>query len=411
MSNMKKQRRSFTEEYRREAAGLVIDTGRTISAVAKELNLGEQTLGTWVKKERSRRGLDGEPTGALDESEREELKRLRKEVFELREDNRFLGKHSVLLRVEATSVERFELMHALKDEFALTRMAALLQVSKSGYYAWRHRQTTGPSPRAAAQRARDQKVAKVFNDSHQTYGAPRVTAQLAREGSPADQKTVAASMLRQGLEGISPRKFTPVTTIPGVDTYHLPDRVHRQWDQGTVDKVWISDITYLRTTEGWLYLCAVRDGCSRRVLGWALDSVQNTDLVERALRMAKTLRGQIPGQVVFHADRGSQFTSAQLHEVAVELDLLPSVGRTGVCWDNAMSESFWSTLKTEFYDRYRWATRADAKQKVAWWIEDFYNRRRLHSSLGMVPPVEFEQKLRGQQERVEQHRTVLTLAA
>ncbi|MGP9728744.1 IS3-like element ISAar26 family transposase [Glutamicibacter sp. AOP3-A1-12] len=411
MSNMKKQRRSFTEEYRREAAGLVIDTGRSISAVAKELNLGEQTLGTWVKKERSRRGLDGEPTGALDESEREELKRLRKEVFELREDNRFPGKSGLLLRVEATSVERFELMHALKDEFALTRMAALLHVSKSGYYAWKQRQTAGPSARAAAQRERDAKVAKVFNDSHQTYGAPRAAAQLAREGSPADPKTVAASMLRQGIEGISPRRFTPVTTIQGVDTYHLPDRVHRQWDQGALDKVWISDITYLRTNEGWLYLCAVRDGCSRRVLGWSLDSVQNTDLVERALRMARTLRGKIPGQVVFHADRGSQFTSAQLHEVAVELDLLQSVGRTGVCWDNAMSESFWSTLKTEFYDRYRWATRADAKQKVAWWIEDFYNRRRLHSSLGMVPPVEFEQKLRGQQERVEQHRTVLTLAA
>ena len=302
-------------------------------------------------------------------------------------------------------------MHALKDDFALTRMAALLQVSKSGYYAWRHRQTAGPSPRAAAQRERDQKVAKVFEDSHQTYGAPRVAAQLAREGSPADQKTVAASMLRQGLEGISPRRFTPVTTIPGVDTYHLPDRVHRQWDQGAVDKVWISDITYLRTTEGWLYLCAVRDGCSRRVLGWALDSVQNTDLVERALRMAKTLRGQIPGQVVFHADCGSQFTSAQLHEVAVELDLLQSVGRTGVCWDNAMQESFWSTLKTEFYDRYRWATRAEAKQKVAWWIEDFYNRRRLHSSLGMVPPVEFEQLLRGQRELVEECGAVLALAA
>ncbi|KSU66207.1 integrase [Arthrobacter sp. NIO-1057] len=173
----------------------------------------------------------------------------------------------------------------------------------------------------------------------------------------------------------------------------------------------MSDITYLRTNEGWLYLCAVRDGCSRRVLGWALDSVQNTDLVERALRMVRTLRGQIPGQVVFHADRGSQFTSAQLHEVAVELDLLQSVGRTGVCWDNAMSESFWATLKSEFYDHYRWATRTDAKRKVAWWIEDFYNRRRLHSSLGMVPPVEFEQKLHSQQERGEQHRTALTLAA
>lgn len=302
-------------------------------------------------------------------------------------------------------------MHALKDDFALTRMAALLQVSTSGYYAWRHRQTTGPSPRALAQRERDKKVAKVFKDSHQTYGAPRVAAQLAREGNAADQKTVAASMLRQGIEGISPRRFTPVTTIPGVDTYHLPDRVHRQWDQGAVDKVWISDITYLRTNEGWLYLCAVRDGCSHRVLGWALDSVQNTDLVERALRMAKTLRGQIPGQVVFHADRGAQITSAQLHEVAVELDLLQSVGRTGVCWDNAMQESFWSTLKSEFYDRYRWATRAEAKQKVAWWIEDFYNRRRLHSSLGMVPPVEFEQLLRGQQELVEECGAVLTLAA
>ncbi|GAA0190851.1 hypothetical protein GCM10009526_09740 [Glutamicibacter creatinolyticus] len=147
------------------------------------------------------------------------------------------------------------------------------------------------------------------------------------------------------------------------------------------------------------------------MLGWALDSVQNTDLVERALRMAKTLRGQIPERVVFHADRGSQFTSARLHEVVDELDLLQSVGRTGVCWDNAMSESFWSTLKSEFYDRYRWATRVEAKQKVVWWIEDFYNRRRLHSSLGMVPPVEFEQLLRGQHVLVEERKTVLTLAA
>jgi putative transposase len=303
-------------------------------------------------------------------------------------------------------------MHALKDEFALTRMAVLFQVSKSGYYVWRQRQTSGPSPRVAAQRERDAKVAKVFKESNQIYGAPRVAAQLAREGSPADQKTVAASMRRQGIEGISPRRFTPVTTIPGVDTYHLPDRVHRKWDQGALDKVWISDITYLRTDEGWLYLCAVRDGCSRRVLGWALDSVQNTDLVERALRMAKTLRGeQAPGQVVFHADRGSQFTSAQLHDVAVELDLLQSVGRTGVCWDNAMSESFWSTLKTEYFDRYRWATRAEVKRKVAWWIEDFYNRRRLHSSLGMVPPVEFEQQLRGQEALVEECGTTLTIAA
>ncbi len=126
-----------------------------------------------------------------------------------------------------------------------------------------------------------------------------------------------------------------------------------------------------------------------------MDSVQNTDLVERTLRTARTLRGENPSKVVFHADRGSQFTSTQLHEVAPELGLLQSVRRTGVCWNNAMSESFWSTLRTEFYNRCRWVTRAEAKQKVARWIDEFYNRRRLHYSLGMVPSVEFELQLRG----------------
>lgn len=302
-------------------------------------------------------------------------------------------------------------MRAEKENFSVKRMARLLKVSASGYYRWNERQLHGPSPRAVRQRARDRQVAKVFEESDQTYGAPRVAAQLHREGTMADRKTVAQSMRRQGIEGISPRKFRPVTTIPGVDTHHLPDLVKRQWDRGQLDAVWISDITYLRTREGWLYLCAVRDGCSRRVLGWAMDSVQTTDLVERALRMAYTLRGNVPADVVFHADRGAQFTSTQLWETARELGVLQSVGRTGVCWDNAMQESFWSTLKTEYFDRHVWKTRAEAKKAVAWWIEDFYNRRRLHSKIGMVPPVEFEQALKAQVALVDVEEEVLTLAA
>lgn len=303
-------------------------------------------------------------------------------------------------------------MHAEKGNFSITRMARLLNVSTSGYYKWDERRVHGPSRRAAARRARDEKIAQVFEVSHQTYGAPRVAAQLAREGVAVDRKTVADSMRRQGIEGISPRKFQPVTTIQGVDAHHLPDLVHRQWDRGRLDAVWISDITYLRTRQGWLYLCAVRDGHSRRVLGWAMDAVQNTDLVERALRMAHTLRGQVPTDVVFHADRGAQFTSTQLWDTAQELRVLQSVGRTGVCWDNAMSESFWSTLKTEFYDRKVWGTRAEAKEAVAWWIEDFYNRRRLHTRLGMVPPVEFEQAIETASRHVESpEEEVLTIAA
>lgn len=302
-------------------------------------------------------------------------------------------------------------MHVEKDNFPVKRMARLLGFSTSGYYNWTQRQAQEPSPRAANQRARDQKIAKIFEDSYETYGAPRVAAQLARDGISADQKTVADSMRRRGIEGISPRRVRPLTTIPGVGTYHLPYLVHRKWDRGRLEAIWISDITYLRTREGWLYLCAVRDGYSRRVLGWAMDSVQNTDLVERALRMAHMLRGELPADVVFHADRGAQFTSTQLWEASKELGILQSVGRTGVCWDNAMQESFWSTLKTEFFDRRVWETWVEAKARVAWWIEDFYNRRRRHSKIGMVPPTEFEQKIKARKKIISERQDVLMQAA
>lgn len=272
-------------------------------------------------------------------------------------------------------------------------MARLLGVARSGYYAWRARQGQPPGLRAAHRAHIDTSVRDAFFASDETYGAPRIHAELAAQGLPLNVKTVAVSMRRQGLEGVSPRKWRPVTTIPGVSTHAIPDRVQRCWDTGELNRVWISDITYLHTREGWLYLCAVRDACSRRVIGWAMDQAQTTDLVERALRMARTLRGQIPDGVVFHADRGTQFTSTQLYEVCQELGVAQSAGRTGVCWDNAMAESFWSTLKTEFYDRRRWATRAAAKTGVADWIERVYNRRRRHSSIGYQSPVEYEQRV------------------
>ncbi|NII86547.1 transposase InsO family protein [Corynebacterium glutamicum] len=206
-----------------------------------------------------------------------------------------------------------------------------------------------------------------------------------------DRKTVAKSMRRQGIEGISPRSWVPVTTIHGTLSHNIPDRVKRDFDTGALNRVWISDITYLKTNQGWLYLCVVRDGCSRRVLGWAMDDTQTTRLVERALRMAHTLRRGVLDGVVFHADRGTQFTSDQLYRVCQELGIAQSMGRTGVCFDNSMAESFWSTLKNEFYDRRWWATRDEVCGEVARWIEVFYNRQRRHSALGFIPPVQFEQ--------------------
>lgn len=234
-------------------------------------------------------------------------------------------------------------------------------------------------------------------------GGPRITRELAAKGVVVDRKTVAASMRRQGLEGISPSMFTPVTTIQDPAARGFADHAQRRWDQGRLDAIWISDITYLRTGEGWLYLAAVRDGHSRRVLGWAMDECQDAGLVDRALRMARTLRGDVPDDLVFHADRGTQYTSKTLFETCEELGIRQSMGRTGVCWDNAMAESFWATLKTEFYDRRSWPTRAKARREVARWIEIVFNRRRLHSSLDYTSPVAFENAIKRVQAETEEH--------
>ncbi len=302
--------------------------------------------------------------------------------------------------------EKYALMCAEKAQFPITRMALLLKVSTSGYYGWattRHRGADGlGAPPAVRARMRlDRRVRRIWVDSDRTYGYPRVHAQLAREGVLVNRKTVAASMRRQGLEGTSPRRFRPVTTLPGTRTHSIPDRCRRRWDRGRVDAVWVSDITYLRTRQGWVYLCGVKDACSRKIISTAMSTTMTTDLVEEALRRARILRGMAAGKVVIHSDRGAQFTSEQMYQCCKELKLDQSMGKTGVCWDNAMIESQWSVLKSEFYDRHEWDTPAEAIRGVEQWVYGFYNTKRLNSAIGYRTPVEFE----------DQQATALTAAA
>ena len=284
-------------------------------------------------------------------------------------------------------------MDTEKATYGVARMARLLSVSRSGYYAWSTRRAAGPSEREQRSAALSVKIKEFHAASDEVYGSPRILADLREAGETVSGKTVARLMRAGHIVGISPRRFTPVTTLPGPDPAPAPDLVKRRFDRGRLNAVWISDITYLDTDEGWLYLCAVRDGCSRRVLGWAIEDHMRTDLVEAALRQAVTLRGELPDDVVFHADRGTQFTSAQIADAATGFRVLRSMGRTGVCWDNAAAETFWSTLKTEFYNRRRWHTTAEARLAVGAWITDRYNRRRRHSSIGMLTPVRFEESL------------------
>jgi transposase InsO family protein len=283
-------------------------------------------------------------------------------------------------------------IEAEKATYTVTRMCDLLEVSRSGFYKWRKNRDGGPSSAQQRRTALDVKVAAFHKASDGVYGAPRILADLREDGETVSRKTVAASLRRQRLAGISPRTFAPITTVVDLDAPVPKDLVGRRFDTGEMDRVWTSDITYLRTGEGWLYLCAVRDGCSRRVIGWALDDHMRTDLVESALSMAVAMRGELAETVIFHADRGCQYTSAQLARFADRHNLARSVGRTGVCWDNAAAESFWATMKVEFYDRYLWPSRTAAKLAVGDWIERVYNRRRRHSSLGMITPVDYEDR-------------------
>lgn len=288
------------------------------------------------------------------------------------------------------------MIDAEKATHSITRMAELLAVSRSGYYAWAARKDAPPGPRAARTAVLTAKIRDFHAASDQVNGAPRILADLREDGESVSQKTVAKIMRANGIRGISPRPWRPVTTISDQRPHAIPDLVERRFDQGRLNLVWTSDITYLSTGQGWLYLAAVRDGCSRRVLGYAFSDSLHTDVVETALRRAVMFRDAATGPtaaVVFHADRGCQYTSTQLAAAAEELGVRLSVGRTGVCWDNAQQESFWSTLKTEFYQRHQFLTRAEAIHAVSSWIDTVYNHRRRHSALGQIPPVAFEHRI------------------
>ncbi len=277
-------------------------------------------------------------------------------------------------------------MHAEKSNHTISRMARLLEVSRSGFYAWAKRV---PSPASVRRERIEAKVAWFHGESDEVSGAPRILADLREDGEVISRKTVAKTMRRLGLRGICPKRWKTTTVTDSGDTYP-PDAANRQWDTGVLNALWVGDITYLRTWEGWLYLATVIDAHSRRVVGWAIADHMRTDLVQDALAMAITLRGGLPATVVFHADRGTQYASDQITRFAARNGITRSMGRTGVCWDNAMAESFFATLKTEFYYRRVWPTKADAAQAVGAWIEDRYNRRRRHSSIGQISPVSFE---------------------
>ena len=269
---------------------------------------------------------------------------------------------------------------------SVKRCCELFEVSKSAFY---ERKKHVPSARDISDVELTAKITAVHTESGGTYGSPRVRHELVKRGTPCGRRRVRRLMRRAGLEGRAKLRWC-TTTIPDPAAAAARDLIGRHFEPSDeLDRRYVGDITYISTWEGWAYLATVIDLASRRVVGWALAEHMRSELVEEALERAFVTRRPARG-LIFHSDRGSQYVSRDYAALARANGVVLSVGRTGVCWDNAVAESFFATIKRELIDTRAWPTRSGLHDAVFDYIEGWYNTRRLHSSLGYCSPAEYE---------------------
>ena len=280
---------------------------------------------------------------------------------------------------------RYRFVREHCKQFPVAALCRLMQVAGSGYYAWRGR---AEGSRQRANRALVTQIKAAHQQSRKTYGRRRIHAQLQRDGISCSRNRVARLMRSEGLWGRRRRAFKATT-----DSKHsfpvAPNLLARDFTASAPDQVWVSDITYLACEEGWEYLATVMDLYSRRIVGWAMQSTLERSLTLKALEMAIAQRRPAPG-LIHHSDRGVQYACADYQAALARQGMVPSMSRKGDCWDNAPKESFFGTLKCELCYHWSRPPRAEARREVFEYLEVFYNRRRLHSSLGYQSPVVFE---------------------
>jgi transposase InsO family protein len=276
----------------------------------------------------------------------------------------------------------------MKDDYSIEALCENLEVSKSGYYDWQARRDA-PGPRALRNQELAQEIAAIHERSRHTYGSPRIVMELRKDGKRHGRNRVAGLMNAAGLCGRQKARYRVQTTDSNHHEPIAPNRLADAPAPSAPNQIWLADITYIDTGEGWLYLAGVLDLYSRKVVGWAMSERIDTPLVLSALNMA-LLHRDPPKDLLCHSDRGVQYASADYRAALARAGCIPSMSRKANCYDNATMESFWSTLKLESIYRTDFATRAQARAEIFDYIEGFYNRQRSHTALGCLSPVDFE---------------------
>lgn len=282
---------------------------------------------------------------------------------------------------------RFRFIEDHRDEHPIRLMCRMLEVSPSGYHAWRGRPE---SARSAANRVLLADIRRLHAQHRGRYGSPRIHAALRARGSTASRGRIERLMRRHGIRGVAARRFRPATTDSRHDLPVAPDLLGQDFHASGPNRVWLADITYIPTGEGWLYLAVMLDLATRKVVGWAMREHLRAELVCAALLMAAQ-RQRPTKDLIIHSDRGSQYASGPYRALLKGWSMRQSMGRKGCCYDNAPMESFFHTLKVELVHQGRFATREEAKRELFAYLEGYYNRQRLHSALGYRTPEQAEQ--------------------
>lgn len=280
---------------------------------------------------------------------------------------------------------RYAFIEEHRPMWRLPNMCRALEVSKSGYFAWRDGRE---APRRSRDRALSVHIQAIHQQSRKTYGSPRIHHELKEQGMAVGKKRVERLMKSAGIAVLPLRRFV-TTTDSDHDQPIAPNLLEQDFSASAPNQRWVTDITYIPTDEGWLYLAAIMDLYSRRIVGWAMETTMHRSLVLKALDMAVTERRPSAG-LIYHSDRGSQYASEDHRNALTTNGMIASMSRRGCCYDNAAAESFWHTLKNELIHRTNFQTRDQAKLAIFDYIEVFYNRTRRHTSIGNLSPVEFE---------------------